>query len=94
MKHIIKKYQPSKVCVFAVSLGASVAAHLLTEIKVDGAVLLNTPINLPKVMHQIKTGFAGLLNKSMSDEIRRTLIPHKNNQKIVDAFKDSHGIDL
>ena len=79
MKYIIKKYQPSRLCVIGVSLGASVVAHVLTEIKVDGAVLLNTPINLPKVMHQIKKGFGGILNKSMSDEIRRTLTPHQDN---------------
>lgn len=94
MKHIIAKFKPSKVCAFAVSLGGSVFSHVLTEIKVDGSVLMNVPMNFPKVMDQMKNGFGGYLDRAMGDKLNKTIIPHGDNSKMIEAFKSSHNIDL
>ena len=62
-------------------------SHALTEIKVDGAVIMNAPINFPKVMDHVKTGFGGYLDRAFGAEFIKTLQPHQLNEQVILAFK-------
>jgi predicted alpha/beta-fold hydrolase len=77
--YLKEKLNPSKVYVLGMSLGASVMAHVLTEIEVDGAVLMNTPIIFPNVISQISKAFGGFLNKATGEELNKTIMRHQNN---------------
>ena len=50
INHVRHKFKPSKVYVIAMSLGASVMTHVLSEMEFDGAVLVNVPMNFPNVI--------------------------------------------
>jgi predicted alpha/beta-fold hydrolase len=94
IQHLVESLKPSKVYVIGVSLGGSVLSHALTEIKVDGAVIMNAPINFPKVMDHVKKGFGGYLNRAFGAEFIKTLLPHQSNEEIIKAFKIKHRLDL
>ena len=80
--------------VVGISLGGSVLSHALTEVKVDGAVIMNAPINFPTVMDHIKKGFRGYLNWAFGAEFIKTLLPHQSNEEIIQSFKKEHKLDL
>ena len=62
------------------SLGASVMTHVLSEIDFDGAVLMNVPMIFPNVIEQFRVAFGGYLNWAMGTELKKTILPHKDNE--------------
>ena len=94
INHLIESLKPSKVFLLGISLGGSVLANALAEIKVDGAVIMNAPINKTITMQHIKNGFGGYLNYAFGAEFLKLLLPHQHNEEIVEAFKKEHDLDL
>lgn len=94
IKHLKVVLEPSKIYAIGVSLGGSVLSKAIISEKIDGAVVMNAPIDFPVVMDHLKIGFHGYLNWAFGIEFIKTLLPHENDKEIVEAFKKEHGLDI